>query len=140
MRHGLHHAVVQAKGGLEQVLAIAGHRAVRDFRLEMMFLAHLLELLQRLPERVETVAIVIAVITIEQPAHRIQHHEFGGGGAGVHAHKDTIVLHLAPIHTGHEEILFLSLPGGKGRFILEEGCKAVLKQHIIINGEILNIM
>ena len=81
MGHGLHHAAVQAEGGLDQRLAVARgarprHGGVRVFRVELA---------QEIPHGRQGIALVGHVGGLEEVEILVHGHGLDGGGAGIDA-------------------------------------------------------
>ena len=82
--HGLHHALVDAQGGLDQGLPVAGDAGADD-RDVVRHLA--VDAAQDLDGGGDRVALVAGVVLPDDPVRGIQDHGLDGGGAGVDAQE-----------------------------------------------------
>ena len=82
MGNGLHHALVQAQGLLEELFPIAGGAGIGDLEIRRHLL---LQPCHRLDDRVERAAHIALVKGPEQVAVGVDQCQLGGGRTGIDA-------------------------------------------------------
>ena len=132
MGYGLHLALVQGKGGAQQVLPVAGG-AGADYPGPLGQQAA--QLVYGLHGGAHRVALVIGIVGIEQLAFRADKGQLGGGGAGVYAQKAVaaVAFHRGLLYHGP---LMAAAESLKLRLVGKEGGQALeLKIHLHTGGE-----
>ena len=89
----LHHALVNAKGGADQVFAIAGHHAAGDVGQEAARLEGRADQAEAGLHRPDGIAAVAGIKIIDHFPLCIHQHHLGGGGARINAQE--IITRLA---------------------------------------------